>query len=121
MTLEELLKHKARSPKPLTYCLCGSTDKAAQAFQTENVRLTLAGQKVLSIGANAKDADLGISEEQKVQLDILHLFKIDDADVVRILNVGGYMGESTRRELEYARRLGKQIEFLEGPEEGDDA
>jgi hypothetical protein len=44
---------------------------------------------------------------------VLHLFKIDEADIVRVLNVGGYIGTSTRRELEYARRLGKRIEFLE--------
>ncbi len=43
------------------------------------------------------------------------LFKIDEADIVRVLNVGGYIGTSTRRELEYARRLGKCIEFLEDP------
>ncbi|HEY9713889.1 MAG TPA: hypothetical protein V6C72_10490, partial [Chroococcales cyanobacterium] len=113
MSLDDLLALKARTSKPQTYCLCGSTGRAAQAFQTESLRLTLAGHKVLSIGVNASDADLGITEEQKVQLDILHLFKIEDADVVRILNVGGYVGESTRRELEYARRLGKRIEFLE--------
>lgn len=113
MTLDELLDLKARTPRPLTYCLCGSTNRAAHAFRDECLRLTLAGHKVLTIGVNARDADLDISEEQKVQLDLLHLSKIDDADVVRILNVGGYLGESTRRELEYAQRLGKRIEFLE--------
>ncbi len=112
-TLDELLALKDRAPRPLTYCLCGSTGRAAQAFRSESLRLTLTGYKVLSIGANTGDADLGITEEQKIQLDILHLFKIEDADVVLILNVGGYVGESTRRELEYARRLGKRIEFLE--------
>ena len=113
MTLDELVALKAQAKRPLTYCLCGSTDRARQAFKDECLRLTLEGQKVLTIGANAKDKDLHITEEMKVRLDVLHLFKIDDADVVRILNVGGYIGESTRRELEYARRLGKRIEFLE--------
>lgn len=116
MNLDEFLAIKAQTPKPLTYCLCGSTNRAAHAFRDEGLRLTLAGQKVLTIGVNARDAELNISEQQKVQLDILHLFKIDDADVVRILNVGGYLGESTRRELEYAQRLGKRIEFLEEPD-----
>jgi hypothetical protein len=116
MTLDQLLALKARTPHPLTYCLCGSTGRAAHMFQAESLRLTLAGHKVLSIGVNARDEDLNISEAQKVQLDILHLFKIEDADVVRILNVGGYVGESTQRELEYARRLGKRIEFLEEAE-----
>lgn len=113
IALDELLTLKVTTPKPLTYCLCGSTGRATHAFQAESLRLTLAGHKVLSISVNAKDSDLEITDEQKVQLDILHLFKIEDADVVRILNVGGYIGVSTRRELEYARRLGKRIEFLE--------
>jgi hypothetical protein len=117
MTLDQLLALKAQAPKPLTYCLCGSTGRAAHAFRDESLRLTLAGHKVLSIGVNARDADLDISEEQKVQLDILHLFKIEDADVVLVLDVGGYIGESTRRELEYAGRLGKRIEFLEGADD----
>ena len=113
ITLDELLVFKARTRKPQTYCLCGSTNRAAHAFQSESFRLTLAGHKVFSIGVNARDADLDITEEQKVWLDVLHLYKIEDADVVRILNVGGSIGESTRRELDYARRLGKRIEFLE--------
>ena len=46
-------------------------------------------------------------------LDELHLRKIDLADTVWILNVGGYIGESTRKELEYAQRIGKRILFLE--------
>lgn len=115
MNLDQLLAVKARTPKPKTYCLCGSTNRAAAAFQSEGFRLTLAGYKVLSIGVNARDADLNISKEQKELLDVLHLFKVEDADVVRILNVGGYIGESTRREWEYAQRLGKQMEFLEEP------
>jgi hypothetical protein len=114
-TLDELLAIKAQRPTPLTYCLCGSTNKAAGAFARESLRLTLAGHKVLSIGVNARDADLGITWEQKIRLDLLHLAKIDAADVVLILNVENYIGESTRREWEYARRLGKQIEFLEPP------
>jgi hypothetical protein len=68
---------------------------------------------VLTIGADVKDASLRISPEEKIALDILHLHKIDEADLVRILNVGGYIGHSTRRELEYAQRLGKPIIFLE--------
>jgi len=49
----------------------------------------------------------------KAMLDDLHLRKIDLADEVLILNVGGYIGESTARELKYAQRLGKKVRFLE--------
>lgn len=58
MKLDELLDLKDQTAKPLTYCLCGSTTRAAQAFQTESLRLTLVGYKVLGIGVNARDADL---------------------------------------------------------------
>ena len=54
-----------------------------------------------------------VTDEQKVKLDELHLRKIDLADEVLILNVGGYIGESTGRELAYARQHGKTIRFLE--------
>jgi len=48
-------------------------------------------------------------------LDELHLRKIELADEVLILNVGGYIGESTRRELQHAQQLGKRVRFLEPP------
>lgn len=113
MTLDEILEQKAQMQTPLIYCLCGSTRRAAATFEQEQLRLTLEGAIVLSIGANKNDLELGITPEQAIRLDVLHLFKVERADVVRILNVGGYIGPSTRHELEYARRLGKRIEFLE--------
>jgi hypothetical protein len=54
--------------------------------------------------------------EDAIELDILHLLKIDRADLVRILNPKGYIEPSTRRELECARHLGKEVWFLEPPE-----
>ena len=64
----------------------------------------MAGKIVLSVGfyPHAQDEmhgeDVGVTPEQKAALDILHLRKIDLADEVLVLNVGGYIGESTRRE-----------------------
>ncbi len=52
-------------------------------------------------------------EHTKTLLDELHRHKIDLADEVLILNVGGYIGESTAGELAYARRQGKRVRFLE--------
>jgi hypothetical protein len=49
-------------------------------------------------------------------LDELHLRKIDLADEALILNVGGYVGDSTAREIQYARLRGKQIRYLEPPQ-----
>ncbi len=113
MSLDELLKVKEHSTKPLKVVHCGSTRRAREAFEQWRLEDTLHGHIVLTIGAHKNDEDLHISPEQAVSLDVLHLWKIEEADCVRILNVGGYIGESTRRELEYALRLRKQILFLE--------
>src|SRR5215469_2128330 len=109
ITLDDLLARKNATSQPVTVCICGST-RFIQAWQDANLAETLAGKIVLSIGCNTKSdeelaSEMGI-EINKEMLDVLHLFKIDRADEVLILNVGGYVGESTRREIEYARRLG---------------
>jgi hypothetical protein len=102
--------------RPPIVVLCGST-RFYDTFRRENLRLTLAGKIVLSIGCDTK-ADGDIAEIQdmdqvKAALDELHLRKIDLADRVHVLNVGGYVGDSTRREIEYATRVGKPITYLE--------
>jgi hypothetical protein len=66
---------------------------------------------------NTKQSGIVITEEQKIALDLIHLAKIEHADEVLVINVGGYLGESTRRELEYAQRLGKHIRWLEPPKD----
>jgi hypothetical protein len=100
---------------PEIVVLCGST-RFWQTFQDESLRLTLEGRIYLSVGAmTASDKDHGITAEQKVMLDELHKRKIDLADRVHVLNVGGYVGDSTRSEIEYATMLGKPITWLEEP------
>jgi len=99
--------------RPRIVCLCGST-RFTGAFREANLQETLKGKIVLSVGCDSKsDVELRIRPEEKAMLDTLHLRKIDLADEVMILNVGGYIGESTRRELDYARSLGKPIYWLE--------
>lgn len=99
-------------------CLCGST-RFYQAFVRANYEETMAGKIVLSVGfyPHAQDEmhgeQVGVTPEQKRDLDLLHLDKIDLADEVLFLNVGGYLGESSLRELAYARTQGKVIRFLE--------
>jgi hypothetical protein len=96
--------------EPAIATLCGST-----RFRTEmaaaNRRLTLAGYLVLAPGVFAHDGD-EITEQQKAALDALHLRKVDLAELVYVVNPGGYIGESTRREIAYARRHGKRVEAL---------
>ena len=104
-------------PRPKIVCLCGST-RFYEEFRRANLRLTLAGEIVLSIGCDTKsDGDLAamgeMPEASKDALDALHKRKIDLADYVLVLNVGGYIGESTRSEIEYAEKVGRPVRYLE--------
>ena len=120
-------KHPAKEPgiinkpRPKIVCLCGST-KFKDAFDEANYLETMDGKIVLSVGfmmhasGNKHGESIGATPEQKIKLDELHKRKIDLADEVLILNVGGYIGESTRSELEYAIAQEKVVRYLEGPE-----
>lgn len=105
--------------KPIIVCLCGS-GRFKDAFDKAEFQETLAGKIVLTIGCNTKDIARDIDWAYiKPMLDELHLRKIDLADEVLIINVGGYIGESTHRELDYAIKLGKKIRFLESQGESE--
>lgn len=106
---------------PTIVCLCGST-RFGDAFRKANLEETLAGKIVLTIGCDMRSGTevfARMSEQElnevKARLDELHLRKIDLADEVLILNVGGYVGQSTRRELQYAMANHKRVRFLEEP------
>src|SRR5438270_9679989 len=105
--------------KPIIVCLCGST-RFGDAFAKAQLDETLAGKIVLTIGCNMRsDAHLfaHLSDDERAEtkrkLDELHLRKIDMADEVYVLNVGGYIGESTTIEIRYAIEHHKPIRFLE--------
>lgn len=103
------------TPKIVT--ICGST-RFRSEMADANRRLTLAGYVVLAPGVFAHDGD-EITEAQKDALDELHFRKIDLADEIYVVNPGGYVGESTRLEISYARRTGKTIRrLIEQPEDG---
>ncbi len=98
-------------------CLCGST-RFGDAFQEANLRETVAGHIVLSIGCCLRSdhelwPDEQTREELKRKLDALHLDKIELADEILVLNVGGYIGESTASEIDHARAQGKPVRYLE--------
>lgn len=103
--------------RPEIVVLCGST-RFKDAFCDEARRLAREGRMVLTVAdldmrPEARHVNVPIDDETKARLDWLHKRKIDLADRAHFLNVGGYIGESTRSELEYARSLGKRISFLE--------
>lgn len=98
--------------KPIIVCLCGS-GRFKQAYEDAEYNETLKGNIVLTIGCNTKD--IARSDElkhHKPMLDELHLRKIDLADEVLFLDVDGYMGESTLKELWYAQEHSKTIRYL---------
>ena len=97
---------------PTIVCLCGST-KFKEAFLDAAKSETLDGRIVLSVGFFGHADGITLSSEHKAKLDILHLRKIDLADEVLVVNVGQYIGESTQREIEYARSTGKPVRYLE--------
>ena len=91
--------------------LCGST-RFKEDFERVNRELTLAGNIVISVGCFGHAGDT-FTDEQKVMLDDIHKRKIDMADAIYVINKDGYIGSSTRSEIQYAIRTGKQIIYME--------
>jgi hypothetical protein len=91
--------------------LCGST-RFKDDFERINKMLTLSGNIVISVGCYGHSGDV-FTEEQKIMLDDIHKRKIDMADAIYVINKDGYIGASTRSEIQYAMKLGKQIIFME--------
>jgi dienelactone hydrolase len=100
----------APAGRPPVVAICGST-RFQHAMTVVNRRLTLAGRIVLAPGVFIHTGD-PVTDAEKSALDELHLRKIDLADSVVVINLGGYIGESTRREITYARGHGKLVSFL---------
>ena len=93
--------------------LCGST-RFKDAFLEAQKRLTLAGNIVISVGLFGHAGDDEVWKPgTKEMLDDMHKRKIDMADEIFVVNVGGYIGESTRSEIDYATANGKPVRYLE--------
>lgn len=100
--------------------LCGST-KSKDEFLKAQKDLTLKGNIVISVGLFGHSGDNEVWESMdegtltktKEMLDDMHKRKIDMADEIFVINVGGYIGESTKSEIEYARKMAKKINYLE--------
>lgn len=91
--------------------LCGST-RFKEAFLETQKRLTLEGNIVISVGLFGHSGDDEVwTESTKEMLDNMHREKISMADEVFVIDVGRYIGKSTRAEIEYAESLGKTIRY----------
>ena len=104
--------------------LCGST-RFKDEFMEVQKRLTLEENIVISVGLFGhcgddevwENMDEGTLTKTKEMLDDMHKRKIDMADEIFVINVGGYIGSSTRSEIEYAKAAGKPVRYLEPVEE----
>ena len=100
--------------RPEIVCICGSA-RFWEELAAANRELTLAGAIVVAPASFARPEhranDQTLTDAQKSALGELHLRKIDLADRVLVINPGGYLGESTSREIAYARATGKPVSF----------
>lgn len=98
-------------------CICGSTRFEKETMEmAEN--LTLAGQIVLMVNCWSRKDALhdplnSVDVEIKTMLDDLHKEKIRLSDYVLVMNINGYVGNSTQSEIDFAKRIGKPIKFIE--------
>ena len=91
--------------------LCGST-KFKKEFEEWNIKLTGMGNVVFSVVCFTHADNLNISENEKEMFDKMHLKKIDLSDTIFVIDVNGYIGNSTKKEIEYARKYGKEVIFM---------
>jgi len=114
----DAIKERIKKYPPSIICLCGST-RFMEAFFLAGWEWTLDGWIVLSIGVcKHADKDGGhgagaIGQDCADMLDELHMRKIDLSDLVLVLNVDGYIGKSTAKEVAYAKQNQKRIIYLE--------
>jgi hypothetical protein len=108
MTLDEY-QEKAipKSPPRMRITLCGST-KFKDEYLSYNLRLSKAGHVVYSVAGFGHNGD-ALTPEEKQTLDAVHLCKIDNSDAIYVVAPGGYVGDSTKREIVYAHKTGKRI------------
>ena len=100
--------------------LCGST-RFKDEFYKAQKELTLKGNIVISVGLFGHSGDSEVWENMtedtltktKVMLDDMHKRKIDMADEIFVINKNGYIGDSTKSEINYAIQTGKKVNYLE--------
>jgi len=100
--------------------LCGST-KFKDEFLREQKRLTLEGNIILTVGLFGHSGDSEVWEgmddgtftKTKEMLDDMHKRRIDMSDEIFVINKNGYIGESTRSEIDYAIKTGKKVNYME--------
>lgn len=108
------LKNKLENMNVIT--LCGST-KYKDEFLMVNKWLTLQGNVVISVAMFGHVDKEPLSVDEKIVLDEIHKKKIDLAAEIFVVDVDGYIGSSTKKEIEYAMANGKTVSYLSSEKE----
>lgn len=106
-----IFEHDGRYPREII--VMSGSSRFKEDFDREEERLTLAGNVVLSLGVFSKYTGLELTKEQKDQLFLVHIEKILMADRLYVINKDGYIGDSTCKEIEFAKNLGIKISYME--------
>lgn len=112
-----------KEEKPKVMCFCGSSrfcsDMAVLMWEFEKLGYICMGLHLMPVGygeakGHGKVYDhLAELEGVAEHMDQLHLRKIDISDIVYIVNIDGYIGDSTKNEIEYSKNMNKEIRYLE--------
>lgn len=98
--------------KPKVITVCGSL-KFKEEIMKQSERLEFEGNCVLSVVYPTREDMSSYTEEQYELFGKMHKQRIAMSDAIFVVNVGGYIGESTRSEIEYAKKLNKEVLYLE--------
>ena len=107
----QLVKEHYMREDNYTVTLCGST-RFKNDFSQVNLWLTLMGCSVYSVSSFPQVEAMVFSREQKELLDRVHKNKIFCSHAIFVIDVNGYIGESTRSEIEYAKSEGCKVYYL---------
>lgn len=95
---------------PTIVALCGSCRFKEQFFRA-GFRESMLGRIVLNLSWYGTLESYNPTPEEKIALDALHFRRIDLSDEILVIDRGGYIGESTRNEIEYADATGKPVRY----------
>ncbi len=109
---EESKKEWRKLKKYNIITLCGSINFRDEFLKVQE-KLVLEGNIVFTPNFFDNIKKEEISLETKEMLDKMHKQKIDMSDEIYVINQGGYIGESTKLEIEYAKSKGKKVTYLE--------
>lgn len=87
--------------------LCGSL-KFQKEMMTVAEKMALEGYCILTPVYPVSE-DIERNKEQLIKLKESHFKRIELSNAILVVNINNYIGESTNLEIDYAKKLGKEI------------